>query len=362
MSQQIRVGLLRLVDSAPLVVAEARGLFMRQGLDVRISIEPSWAIILDKLAANLLDAAVMPPPLALAAVAGLAGPKVRLVVPLSLSQGGNAIIARPDAASSLEQAAPSRLRLTDWLRAQPSRPRFAVVHPFSTHNLLLRYWLAAGGADPDGEIDTVAIPPENVVDALAAGVITGFCAGAPWGDVAERRDIGRTLLGTSSIWPFHPEKCLCVAETWAAARPDLLHRLLCAVLQAQLLCDRPEEAPGIASLLASPNGLNLPEAASRDALPGGTGPEQIRFHTREAWFPARAHALWFLGQMRRWDWLPEDVDPGLLAASVYRPDLLASAVEAEGLYPAASLPLLESTAMLPMIDDAAFTPSRRNRR
>ena len=362
MSKQIRVGLLRLVDSAPIIVAEAQSLFKEQSLDVRISIEPSWTVIVDKLAAGLLDAAVMPPPLALAAVAGLTGPKTRLVVPLSLSQGGNAIIASPATASSLEQRGASQLQLRDWLRAQPSRPRFAVVHPFSTHNLLLRYWLAAGGADPDQDIDTVVIPPEHVVDALAAGTITGFCAGAPWGDVAERQTIGRTLLGTSAIWPFHPEKCLCVTEAWASASPDGLHRFLCAVLQAQLRCDRPEEAPHIANLLANPNGLNLPEAASRAALPGGTGPEQIRFHTREAWFPARAHALWFLGQMRRWSWLPEDVDLALLAAAVYRPDLLASAVEAEGLYPAASLPLLESTAMLPMIDDAAFAPGGRNRR
>lgn len=350
------------MDSAPILVAKAQNLFTEQGLDVQISIEPSWTVIVDQLAAGLLDAAIMPPPLALAAVAGLTGPKTRLVVPLSLSQAGNAIIVSPAAASSLEQGGSSRLQLTDWLRAQPSRPRFAVVHQFSTHNLLLRYWLAAGGADPDQDIDTVVIPPENVVDALAAGTITGFCAGAPWGDLAERQNIGRTLLGTSAIWPFHPEKCLCVAQTWAEAYPDVLHRFLCAVLQAQLRCDLPEEAPNIASLLADPNGLNLPEAASRAALPGGTGLEQIRFHTREAWFPARAHALWFLGQMRRWDWLPDDVDLDLLAGTVYRPDLLASGVEAEGLYPAAGLPLLESTAMLPMINDAAFAPNGRNRR
>ena len=362
MSKQIRIGLLRLVDSAPIIIAEAQGLFVEQGLDVRIGIEPSWTIIVDKLASGLLDAAVMPPPLALAAVAGLTGPKIRLVVPLSLSQGGNAIIANPAAASSLEQGGSSRLQLTDWLRAQPSRPRFAVAHSFSTHNLFLRYWLAAGGADPDKDIDTVVIPPEHVVDALAAGTITGFCAGAPWGDVAERQNVGRTLLGTSTIWPFHPEKCLCVAETWAGASPNVLHRFLCAILKAQMRCDLPEEAPSIANLLADPNGLNLFEAASRAALPGGTGPEQIRFHTHEAWFPARAHALWFLGQMRRWNWLPEDVDLDLLAGTVYRPDLLASAVEAEGLYPAASLPLLESTAMLPMIDDDAFAPGGRKRR
>lgn len=360
MSKPIRVGLLRLVDSAPVIVAEAHGLFRDQGIDVQISIEPSWSNIADKLTYGVLDAAVMLPPLALAACAGLRGPKARLVVPMSLSQGGNAIVAGKDAYASLtEGGSQPRLRLLDWLRPQVTKPRFAVVHAFSTHNLLLRYWLASGGADPDRDIETVVIPPENVVEALAVGTITGFCAGAPWGDVAERKGAGRILTGTSAIWPFHPEKCLCVGEAWAEVNPELVHHLQRAVLLAQIRCDLPEEAPMIAALLADPNGLRLPEEASRGALPGGTGAELIRFHTREAWFPARAHAMWFLRQMRRWGWLDEKFDLEALAAQVYRPDLLASAVEAERLYPAAGLPALEGTAMLPMPNDDAFLSQRQ---
>jgi ABC-type nitrate/sulfonate/bicarbonate transport system substrate-binding protein len=363
MSEPIRVGLLRLVDSAPVVVAESEGIFRDQGTDVQLSIEPSWSNVADKLTYGLLDAAVMVPPLALAACAGLRGPKARLVVPMSLSQGGNTIVANNQAAASLtEDGSQPRIRLLDWLRPQVVRPRFAVVDAFSTHNLLLRYWFASGGVDPDRDIETVVVSPEDAVEALAEGSITGFCAGAPWGDVAERRGVGRILICTSAIWPFHPEKCLCVGETWAAANPDLLHHLLRAVLRAQIRCDRPEEAPMIAALLADPDGLRLPEDACRAALAGGSGAEPIRFHRNEAWFPARAHAAWFLGQMRRWGWLDERTDVEALAAQVYRPDLLASAVEAEGLYSAAGLPALEGTAMLPMPDDDAFAPGRRNRR
>lgn len=362
MTKPIRVGLLRLVDSAPVVVAEAKGFFRDQGTNVQIGIEPSWSTIADKLTYGVLDAALMMPPLALAACAGLRGPKARLVVPMSLSQGGNTIVASNEAAASLtENGLQPRMRLLDWLRPQKVRPRFAVVHAFSTHNLLLRYWFASGGVDPDRDVEIVVVPPEDVVLALAAGSITGFCAGAPWGDVAERQGAGRILLGTSAIWPFHPEKCLCVGEAWSEANPELLHHLLRAVLRAQIHCDVPEEAPNIATLLADPNGLRLPEDACRAALASGSGVELIRFHRGEAWFPARAHAAWFLGQMGRWGWLDKRTDADALAAQVYRPDLLASAVEAEGLYPAAGLPALEGTAMLPMPDDDAFAPGRRNR-
>jgi NitT/TauT family transport system ATP-binding protein/nitrate/nitrite transport system substrate-binding protein len=290
----------------------------------------------------------MLPPLALAASAGLRGMKARLLVPLSLSQGGNAITVRTDIAHALvSPAAPQRIRLLDWLHAQPAPPRFAVVHIFSTHNLLLRYWLAAGGADPDRDIETVVIPPEQVGRALAAGDIAGFCAGAPWGDAAERAATGRVLLGTSAIWPFHPEKCLCVNEPWVQSNPDTLRRLLQALLQAQVRCDQLGQADAVADLLADPDGLALPRESARAVLPGGTGAERIRFHARAAWFPARAHAAWFIGQMQRWGWMPADLDANALARQVYRPDLLAPAVEALGLFLAGALHALEGSALLP---------------
>lgn len=358
MTQPIRLGLLRLVDSAPVMVADAHGLFTQNGVDVTISVEPSWSNIVDKLAYGLLDGAVMLPPLALAAAAGLRGSRARLVVPLSLSQGGNAIAVSHEAAAALAGSGTSP-GLLEWMRAREKKPRFAVVHAFSTHNLLLRYWLATGGVDPDTDIETVVIPPENVVDALAEGSITGFCAGAPWGSVAQERGAGRILLGTSSIWPFHPEKCFCVSESWAETSPEALRGVLRAILRAQMICDVAEEAGSIAELLADPDGLHLPRGASRAALPGGEGQEHIRFHAREAWFPARAHAAWFLGQMRRWGWLPPEEDLDALAGQVYRPDLLAPAVEAERLYPVSDLPALENTAMLPEPHETAFSYGMR---
>src|SRR5471030_2509575 len=112
MTKPIRVGLLRLVDSAQIILAEADGLFRDQGIDVQISIEPSWSNVADKLTYGVLDAAVMLPPLALAACAGMRGPKARLVVPMSLSQGGNAIVASNQVAGSLTgDGSTPRLRL-----------------------------------------------------------------------------------------------------------------------------------------------------------------------------------------------------------------------------------------------------------
>jgi NitT/TauT family transport system ATP-binding protein/nitrate/nitrite transport system substrate-binding protein len=332
----VRFGLLRLTDSAPAVVAVERGLFRELGLEVELSVEPSWANIADKLAYGLLDAASMLPPLALAAALGLRGPPSRLLVPMGLSGGGNTVTLGQEAARAVLDPAKSRgalaagRRFGAWLRAQPATPRFAVVHAFSTHNLLLRYWLAAAGVDADRDIRAVVIPPEQVEQALAQGQIAGFCAGAPWGELAERHGSGKVLLGTSEIWAGHPEKCLAVAAPWAAANPTAVQALLRGLLQAQLLCGRPDLVPRIARLLAEPP-LALPMEASLACLPGGSAKEQVRFSPEAVAYPWRSHADWFLGQMRRSGWLGTGIDLAGAAERVYRPDLLASAAAEEKL-------------------------------
>jgi ABC-type nitrate/sulfonate/bicarbonate transport system substrate-binding protein len=331
MTTRVRIGMLRLTDSAPVVVAKARDLFRSLDLHPVLSIEPSWANLADKLAYGLLDAAVMLPPLVLASAMGLRGPAVPLIVPMGLSQGGNTIVLGGE---TLKESAglPPGARLLSWLQGQNSRPRIAVVHHFSTHNLLLRYWLALTGVDPDHDIETVVVPPEQVVSALANRQIAGFCAGAPWGMAAELAGAGNVLLGTSDIWPFHPEKCLAVRDDWAVANPDALTRLLRALMRAQVICDQPEAAQEIVAALADESGLALPPDAARAALPGGSSHEQIHFHGAGAAFPALPHAMWFLRQMRRWGWLENAGSIANTARAVYRPDLFSLAARMEDLF------------------------------
>ncbi len=68
----MRLGLLRLTDAAPLIVAAERGLFADEGLTVALSIEPSWSNLADKLTWGALDGAVLLAPLAIAIALGRA--------------------------------------------------------------------------------------------------------------------------------------------------------------------------------------------------------------------------------------------------------------------------------------------------
>jgi NitT/TauT family transport system ATP-binding protein/nitrate/nitrite transport system substrate-binding protein len=324
MSRQLRLGLLRLVDSATVVVAEAEGLFAAEGVGVILSVEPSWANIADKLSYGALDAAVILPPLALAIAAGLRGVRRPLALPMSLSTGGNALTVAAGLARRVgrEGSALDRVLRLKAALAEIPPPRLAVVHGYSTHNLLLRYWLAAGGIDPDRDVEIVTVPPEATADALAAGTIDGFCAGAPWGAVAEASGAGTRLIGTTEIWAAHPEKALAVDAGLAEADPGALRALLRALLRAGPLCDDPAGDARLAARLAAPGGLALPEASTRAAL---AGPDRPVFAAGAASVPFLSHAAWFGGQMRRWGWTEAELPV------VYRPDLHREAAAELGL-------------------------------
>jgi two-component system, oxyanion-binding sensor len=328
----VRLGMLRLTDAAPVVLAQEAGLFAAEDLDVVLSVEPSWANLADKLSYGLLDAAVMLPPLALAMSLGLRAAGTELLVPMSLSLNGNSVtlstaLAEPilDSRSALE--AGRRLRALVPGRAPP---RLAIVHARSTHHLLLRYWLAASGIDPDRYVSIGVIPPAEMVASLAAGRIDGFCAGAPWGVMAARDGLGRNVVTSAEIWRNHPEKCLAVRADWAQQRPVQLQALLCALLHAARRCDDPAEAPSLAALLAQDRYIGVPADAIAASL-AGSAPGGSVFFAQAATYPWRSHAHWFLDQMARWGDVPAALDRDAAAMRIYRPDLHAEAARALGL-------------------------------
>ncbi len=331
--ERVRLGMVRLADAAPLVLAQATGLFGNEGLEVELLVEPSWANVADKLAWGLLDGAVMLPPLAIAMVLGLRGPPTPLLVPAGLSLNGNAItLARP-LAELVASSTPGSLQDTALAlrRAMPRRLNLAVVHAFSTHDLLLRRFLVAGGIDPLTEVTFTVVPPADMVDALAAGRIDGFCAGAPWGAVADAAGAGRSVAVTSAVWPNHPEKCLALHAGWAAANPAAALAVVRAVLRAGQACDQPERSAALAELLARPEWVGVPAPLIAASLPGGASGAVDRsvFAAFGAGVPFQAHAAWFAREMGRWRTMPADAVS--VAISAYRPDIYAEAAKSLGL-------------------------------
>jgi two-component system, oxyanion-binding sensor len=364
----LTIGLLKLTDAAPVIMAKELGLFAAEDLAVDLSIEPSWATLADKLAYGFLDAAVLLPPLVLASNMGLREAARPLVVPLNLSLGGNTVtLSRPwsnaidvpsDDGTALGAARAFARCLAD--RGSARKPVLAVVHAYSSHHLLLRYWLAAGGVDPDRDVSITVIPPARTVEALKAGQIDGFCAGAPWGELAARAGLGANVATSQGIWMNGPEKLFAVPRDWAEHQPEMLLALLRALLRAALYCDAPAHAEAIAATLAQPGYFDIPPDLLRRSLPDSDPPPprlaRSTFFANAANFPWRSHALWFLAQMARWGLIPDDVDRAAIAASTYRPDLYVEAARTLGL----SVPILaekiEGAHATPWLAAARPTP------
>lgn len=328
-----RIGVLRLTDAAPLIVARELGFFAGENVEVALSVEPSWANIADKLAFGLLDGAMMLPPLALAIHLGLsgAGGPEKIVVPAALSLNGNSVTLSNDWAAPLLGASPAEAarRLRGVIAERGRKPVLAVVHTFSTHNLLLRYWLAAGGIDPARDVSFTVVPPAQTAAALAAGRIDGFCAGPPWGEVAARAGIGRTVATSSAIWNHGVEKVFAVRRRLVEEAPEHLQAALRAVLRAAAFCDDPVNAAAVAGILAQDRYLGVPVDIIRTSLPGaqgwsaGAGGADVSvFFANAANVPWRSQALWFLGQMRRWGYLGPEADDAT-AAAIFQPELYA---------------------------------------
>ncbi len=214
--------------------------------------------------------------------------------------------------------------------------RFAVVHPHSGHNYELRYWLAACGVDPARDIEIVIVPPPLMADALANGVIDGYCAGEPWNTASVVRGVGHILTVKAAIWRSSPEKVLSVDSHWAESNPEALAALLRALVRSAQWCAAAANREELAGILAGPAYLQKPAEWMMPALSGqiGVGGAQteriedffIPF-AKAATFPWKSHALWFYSQMVRWGQIAHSKGNETVARETYRPDLYRAALK-----------------------------------
>src|SRR5258708_24711180 len=103
---KLKVGFIPIIDCAPVVLAEELGAFERQGLDVEIQREVSWANVRDKLVLGLLDASHILAPLPLALTLGIDSVSVPLVNVMTLQLNGNALTLSQALWQEIEEAAP----------------------------------------------------------------------------------------------------------------------------------------------------------------------------------------------------------------------------------------------------------------
>ena len=318
----VRIGMVPLTDCAPLAIAHLQGRFRRCGIEVELSLEPSWANIRDKVIYGALDAAHMLHALPLAIHLGLGCRATPMLVPMVLNQNGNAITVSAGLAEAMggEPSAAALKRVIDFRRSIGAAPlTFAATFPWSSHNYLLRYWLASAGIDPDRDLEIAVVPPPMMAQNLAARHVDGFCAGEPWNQLAVSRGHGRIAALSRDIRRSHPEKVLGVTRAWAERHPNTLRALVAAILGAARWLDEPANRATAAELMVSHGYVEAPVEVVADGLLNGA--DRMVFHRGAANFPWLSHAELTLAQMRRWGQIDAEVPLAETAAQVFRPDV-----------------------------------------
>jgi nitrate/nitrite transport system substrate-binding protein len=340
--ERVRLGFVPLTDCAPLVIARERGFFRDEGLDVALSREPSWATVRDKLAVGAIEGAQLLAPMSLSTSLGIDGVDVPLTVPMALDLNGNAItvsmplaeriVAASESAASDALAAGRGLRSVIEADRREGRtpPVFAVVFPFSSHNYMLRYWLAAAGIDPDRDVRILVAPPPSMVSMLEQGSIDGYCVGEPWNSLARARGLGRTLLATQDIWPNAPEKVLALRRDWADDRPETARAIVRALIRSCHWLDQSANRREAVHVISGLSHVDAEVDVVAESMAGRAAdlegrprwlPDMHVFYRHAANFPWRSQAAWFVAQMIRWGQIEKPSDLRAVIETVYRPDI-----------------------------------------
>ena len=341
----LRVGFLPLVDAALPILAHELGFAAAEGLELQLVRDMSWATVNDRLLYGHSDAAHLPAPLALATALGLGRPAMPLAAPFVLGLNGNAITMRPEIAAQMTtigaigDAAATGERMAALIRSGV-RLRFGVVHRYSSHNYMLRYWLRNCGIDPNADVEIVTVAPPFAADALSSGEVDGICVGEPWNSVAVARGAGVIVAVTAQIWRRGVEKVLAVKADRLAAGPEPYHKLVRALWRAGQAFIDPARCDEIASILARPAYLDgsaeLIAGAIADQILFAKGAARVHVpdfmfqHREAANFPWVSQAAWLYAQMVLAGHVQHTPRHYAQAKAVFRPDVYRAALRSLG--------------------------------
>lgn len=340
----ISIAFIPLTDCAILVAAKEKGFAAKQGIQLNLVKDVSWATVRDRLVYGQVQGAHLLAPLAVGVSLGLSQHRAAIAAPFKLNVNGNAVTFSRQLAAALGGDPVQRVldpattvrRLAEVLPKLPRKPVLAVVHRLSGHALALRYWLAFAGIDPDQDVELRVVPPPLMVDALGRGDIDGFSVGDPWNSTAVDAGTGEIVAVSARIWESGPEKVLAFREDWAEGHADVVDRLLVALDAAARWCEQPENRDELSAILARDDYLGRPAPLVGRAFAGKLRlssrgeefdcPNYLSLHRNAANFPWRSQALWIYSQLVRWDLVKPSPGAELAASRVFRSDIYRRAL------------------------------------
>jgi nitrate/nitrite transport system substrate-binding protein len=371
-----KLGFIALTDAAPLFVADEKGFFKKHGMtEVEVLKQSSWGTTRDNLvlgskSGGIDGAHILTPMPYLISTGAVTANNVQVPMQIlaRLNLGGQCIsVANEylDLKVGLDNRNFGKALLAK--RVKTGKPvNAAMTFPGGTHDMWIRYWMAAGGVDPNRDITTIVVPPAQMVANMKVGSMDAFCVCEPWNRQLINQKIGYTALTTSELWMNHPEKAFAMRADYVQANPNATKALLKAVMEAQMWCEEPAHRAEVAEICARRRWINAPIEDVIDRVKGdfdyGTGRVeansrfQMRYWKDHASYPFRSHDLWFVTENIRWGYLPAGIDANALVARVNREDLWRAAAK-ELAVAAKDIPASTSRGVEKFFDGKVFDPA-----
>ncbi|MBW8321113.1 MAG: ABC transporter substrate-binding protein [Rhizobium sp.] len=370
----LKLGYIALTDAAPLIIAKEKGLFDKYGLTgVEVLKQASWGATRDNLVlggeANGIDGAHILTPMPYLISAGKVTQN-NVPVPMSIvarlnldSQGIS--VAKEYAETGVGLDASKLKEAFAAKKAAGNEIKVAMTFPGGTHDLWIRYWLAAGGIDPDKDVSTIVVPPPQMVANMKVGNMDAFCVGEPWNEQLVNQGIGFTACTSGELWKGHPEKALGLRSDWIEKNPNAARALMMAVIEAQIWADSMDNKEEMSAILGKRQWFNVPPKDVAGRLKGtinygngrlleNTGLE-MKFFKDHASYPFKSHDAWFLTENIRWGKFASDTDIRALVDKVNREDIWREAAADLGLA-AADIPTSTSRGVETFFDGKVFDP------
>jgi nitrate/nitrite transport system substrate-binding protein len=356
-----RCGIIALTDCSPFVVGAEKGFFKKHGLNVTIAKGANWAAIRDSLSNGDNQFTHMLLGMPIASTMGLLGsPKKPMVIPWVVNRNGQAITLKSEWKGKVG-ADPKALKpFVDKAKSLGEPLSFAITFPPGTHAMWMRYYLAAGGINPDKDIALITVPPAQMVANMKVGKMDGYCVGEPWNARAIADKIGFTSVTTQDLWKDHPEKVCAFSAEFADKNPKTVKAALKGLHEASVWLDDLNNRPEQCDIVSKPNFINCQKEiilgrllGKLDYGDGRTTQDEFYMHfsKRNCNFPQPAYAKWWLTQFRRWGMVPAAPDYEGVAKQVMRTDLYADAMKELGVTDRA-----QSDAGWEMFDGVKFDP------
>jgi nitrate/nitrite transport system substrate-binding protein len=370
-----KLGYIALTDASPLVIAKEKGFFDKHGLpEMEIVKQASWGATRDNMAlgtkANGIDGGHILRPKTHLYTTGKVmqnGQSLPMYTLLNLNEDCQAIsVSNEFKDLKIEKDATPLKAAFEKKKAAGKEVKVAMTFPGGTHDLWIRYWLAAGGIDPDKDISTIVVPPPQMVANMKVGNMDAFCVGEPWNEQLVNQDIGYTALTTGELWFRHPEKVLGMRAEWVDANPKAALAIMMAVMEAQQWCEKAENKDEMAAIVGRRQWFNVPVPDIIGRIKGdinygnGRSAKGTNLYMKfwgekgEASYPWKSLDTWFITENIRWGKFEPTLDVKALVDKTNRSDLWRDAAKQLGL---TGTPTGDSRGKETFFDGKVFDPA-----